>query len=141
ELWSGSLKSVSVQSVVAGAPARPAAEGGRHHTYRAVVCAIVAGLLALMISAVALLPFLEVAPESYDHLIRTAVFAKLPLKIAPGTFRSQTMRNLFPFLRKTSEDFPLERADAGSILLALAIAAPFGIRRRELKFFVPLAIV
>ncbi len=128
-------------SVEAGAPARPAAEGGRHHTYRAVMLAIVAGVVALLITAVALLPFLDIAHESYDHLVRTAMYAKIPLKIAPGSVRTQLLRNLFPFLRPASEDLPLGRADAGSILLALAIAAPFAIRRREIKFLVALAIV
>jgi hypothetical protein len=112
-----------------------------NRTYKTVVSAVAAGVLALMITAVVLLPFLDVADESYDHLVRTAMYAKIPLKIAPGAVRMQTLRNLFPFMRKTAEDFPLERADAGSILLALAIAAPFAIRRRELKFFVPLTIV
>src|SRR5207253_8213775 len=60
---------------------------------RVVTLAITAGVVALLVTAVALLPFLAIAHESYDHLVRTAMYAKIPLKIASGSVRMQLLRN------------------------------------------------
>src|SRR6185369_9338707 len=48
--------------------------------------------------------------------------------------------DLFPFLRG-GVHFPLERAEGGSLLLAMGIAAMISVRRREAWFFGALLVV
>jgi hypothetical protein len=99
--------------------------------------ALVAGALALLIGAIVLLPFLDAREQTVEHQIRLA-YASSPLNIKPGEPREALIADLFPFTRTKL----LARAEAGSIVLALAL---FGIwvarRRAEAWFFVALGVI
>jgi len=100
----------------------------------------IAGVLALLITAVALLPFFEASRNSGEYKIRTQIYAKEPLRL-PGTkVRDALIGDLFPFARG-GVHFPLERSEGGSILLAIGIAAIVSVRRREVAFFAALLVI
>src|SRR5947209_1922849 len=99
---------------------------------------VIAGTLALLLTAVALLPFFEVAPHAGEHEVRTKMYAPAPLKVAPGFARSAALADLFPFLRLRFSSVILPRAEAGSIALALALVALVRGRWRERWFFAAL---
>jgi len=101
---------------------------------------LISGALALLITAIALLPFIDASRHSGEYKIRTKIFAKEPLRL-PGTkVRDAFIGDVFPFSRG-GVHFPLERAEGGSILLAIGVAAMFAIRRKEIAFFAALLVV
>jgi hypothetical protein len=109
----------------------------RHRDPRAIRSAVVAGVLALLIGAIALLPFLDAREQTVEHQIRLA-YAASPLHIKPGEAREALIADLFPFTRTKL----LARAEAGSIVLALALVGIWCARRRgETWFFVALGVV
>jgi hypothetical protein len=109
----------------------------RHRDPGAIGSALVAGVLALLIGAIALLPFLDAREQTVEHQIRRA-YAASPLHIKPDEPREALIADLFPFTRTKL----LARAEAGSIVLALALFGVWCARRRgETWFFVALGIV
>jgi hypothetical protein len=105
--------------------------------WRGAATVVVAGVLALLLTAVALLPFLEAAPQAGEHMVRLKFYAGNPLRVAPGSVRAAFLADVFPFLRGTS---PLPRAEGGSIALALALVALARARSRETWFFAGLLV-
>jgi hypothetical protein len=100
----------------------------------------IAGILALLVCAIALLPFFEASRSSGEYKIRTQIYAKEPLRL-PGTkVRDALVGDLFPFARG-GVHFPLERSDGGSILLAIGVAAIVAVRKREIVFFLALLLI
>ncbi len=108
---------------------------GRAHRGRALACAILAGVVALLLSAIALLPFLDASRQTVEHRIRTEYFAPSPLRVAAGFSRAALLSDLLPFARNSFRHFLMARAEAGSIALALAIFALWRSRARERWFF------
>jgi hypothetical protein len=108
---------------------------GRAQRGRALAFAIGAGIVALMLSAIAILPFLDASSQTVEHRIRTEFFARGPLRVAAGLPRVALLSDLLPFVRNYFHSFPTARAEAGSIALALAIFALWGSRARERWFF------
>jgi hypothetical protein len=107
----------------------------------ALLPALAAGVLAILLTAIQLLPFLDAVRHSGEYLVRSQLYAGNPLRIEPGSVRAAVLGNLFPFLRGKVETFPLERGEAGSIVLALAIVTITTVRgRRETWFFGALAV-
>jgi hypothetical protein len=102
---------------------------GRTQRGRALTCAIAAGIVALLLSAIALLPFLDASRQTVEHRIRTEFFANAPLRIAAGLPRAALLADLLPFARSSFRHFLMARAEAGSIALALAIFALWPARR------------
>jgi hypothetical protein len=102
--------------------------------------AVVAGVLALLLTAIALLPFLDVMRYSGEYRVRALMYANEPLKTNREAVRLAVINDLFPFLRG-GIDFPLERAEGGSVLLALGAAAVFVVRRKEVAFLAALLVV
>jgi hypothetical protein len=108
---------------------------GRARRGRAIAFAVGAGVLALLITAIALMPFLEAGPQTAEHFVRTAYFAKSPLRIPAGRVSAALLSDLLPFARQSFRQFLLAHAEAGSIALALAIFALWKSRARERWFF------
>jgi len=106
----------------------------------AIIAATVAGVVALLLTAVALMPMLDALHQSGEWIVRTW-YAREPLRIAKGFVQAGAVSDLLPFVRTQYRDFLLPRAEAGSIVLALAICAVMTIRRREVWFFAGLGAI
>jgi hypothetical protein len=114
---------------------------GRDRRARAIAYAAAAGVVALLLTAIALLPFLEASPQTAEHFVRTELFAKSPLRIPAGRIVAALLSDLLPFARESFRHFLLAHADAGSIALALALFALWGSRARERWFFAILGVI
>lgn len=111
---------------------------------RPIAMALAAGVLALLLTAISLMPFLAALPYSFDYRIR-----QTPPPPAPRQEIVKAMRATFlPYYggaswhTPTAEwDFALARV--GSVALALAAIAAFRLwrRRREVRFFAILAVI
>jgi Bacterial membrane protein YfhO len=102
---------------------------------RALGAAIAAGVLALLLTAIALLPFFEAMRVSAEYGVRQLFAAE---EVPKAT--SPVSGHLFPFLPHRVASPPLVRAEAGSIVFALALTALLTVRRREVAFFGALAL-
>jgi hypothetical protein len=114
---------------------------GRTHRGRAIAYAAAAGIVAILLTAIALLPFLEASPQTGEHFVRTEFFAKGPLRIPVGRPAAALLSDLLPFARQSFRHFLLAHADAGSIALALALFALWRSRARERWFFAILGVI
>jgi hypothetical protein len=113
---------------------------GRAQRGRAITLAIAAGIVALLLSAIAILPFLDASSQTVEHRIRTEFFAPGPLRVAVGLPRAALLSDLLPFARNSFRNFLTARAEAGSIALALAVFALWRSRARERWFFAALGL-
>lgn len=110
---------------------------------RPTLLAISAGIIALLLTAITLMPFIAALPWSFDYRIR-----QNPPPPATTHEISKAIRATFlPYYggaswhTPTSEwDFGLARV--GSVILALALIASFRLlRRRDARFFAALAVI
>ena len=108
---------------------------------RALAYVVGAGIVALLLSAIAILPMLDASSQTVEHRIRTEFFAPGPLRVAAGLPRAALLSDLLPFARNGFRSFPMARAEAGSIALALAIFALWRARGRERWFFATLGFL
>jgi len=115
----------------------------RRNALQPVLLAIASGVIALLLTAITLLPFIAALPWSFDYRIR-----QNPPPPATAHEISKAIRATFlPYYggaswhTPTSEwDFGLARV--GSIILALALIASFRLlRRREARFFAVLGVI
>lgn len=113
----------------------------RRQRGRAIAHALGAGAVALLLSAIAILPMLDASAQTVEHRIRTVYFAPGPLRVAAGLTRAALLSDLLPFARNAFRNFPMARAEAGSIALALAIFALWQSRRSERWFFAALGFL
>jgi hypothetical protein len=114
---------------------------GRANRGRAIAFAAAAGIVALLLTAIALLSFLEASPQTGEHFVRTKFFAKGALRIPAGRPSAALISDLLPFARQSFRHFLLAHAEAGSIALALAIFAVWKSRARERWFFALLGVI
>jgi hypothetical protein len=114
---------------------------GRRQRGQAIAYAVGAGLLALLLTAIAVLPFLEAGPQTAESFVRTEYFAKSPLRIPTGRIAAALISDLLPFARQSFRQFLLAHAEAGSIALGLAVFALWSSRSRERWFFAALGII
>jgi hypothetical protein len=114
---------------------------GRAHRGWAIAWASAAGVVALLLTSISLLPFLEASPQTAEHFMRAEVFAKSPLHIPAGKISAALISDLLPFARQLFRQFLFARAEAGSIALALALFALWGSRTRERWFFAVLGVL
>ena len=106
----------------------------------AMVAAIASGLLALGLTAIYLLPFLDAVSETRDYAMRTQVYAHIPLPVPAGYVHDVLLGDLFPWLRSARRGLP-EDVAAGSIVVALALYSVIFVRARRTWFFVGLFVV
>ncbi|HKR63047.1 MAG TPA: YfhO family protein [Thermoanaerobaculia bacterium] len=113
---------------------------------RAIALACLCGILALLLTAISLLPFSAAAPHTVEYHVRHDLYALTPFTIAPNLITQRIGGSLFPFYggqpwRGNSTDIwePTSLRN-GSIVLALALAAlVLAPRRRDTWFFFVLA--
>ncbi len=108
---------------------------------RAIAAALAAAVIALLLSAIHLLPFLEALPQSTEHVARNAIAAPQPAQSNEVLARVST--SFVPYLhgRKWQADFEwFDTGAAGSIILALAIYAVIRVRSATTWFFAALAL-
>ena len=118
----------------------------RRDVPRVLVCAAVAGAIALLLSAIYLLPMFEAAPQTMEHQFRTGGYLGVPRGVTAEESRARILTDFFPHLHgrwwnhKVPHWVPPETAAVGSIIVALAAYALFRVRRRETAFFGALAL-
>lgn len=117
---------------------------------RAIASAIVAGIVALLLTAIYLLPFMEAGSQTLEHEIRTQLYAPTSYaQLAPRETRIHRIGRTFlpdfdgrPWRGETSPRWDPLSARAGNIAFALALVGLLVAHRRaETWFFFALAIV
>lgn len=89
----------------------------------------IAGPMALLLCAIALLPVLEMAPQTMEHTTRTTLFAEEVRGVPVREAAMRLLAGVFP-VRHPRNDGPLDTAAAGSIVLALGLYGAFRVRSR-----------
>lgn len=112
---------------------------------RRTIAVVAAGLVALALSAIHLLPMLEAMPQTMESAYRESeAFRALDPAAPPRDVLARIGTDLFPYLyfRKIEGTnlIPYDSAAVGSIVLALALFAGIRVRSRETWFFTGLAI-
>ena len=108
--------------------------------------AAAAGAIALLLSAIYLLPMFEAAPQTMEHQFRTGGYRDQPRGVPIGESGARILADVFPHLhgrwwmRKVPHWVPLETSAVGSIIVALAVYALIRVRGREVAFFGALAL-
>ncbi|HJQ38170.1 MAG TPA: YfhO family protein [Thermoanaerobaculia bacterium] len=116
----------------------------RANAGRMIGGAVAAGVLALLLSAIHLLPFVEALPHSMEFAHRDR-FEDTSIGIPAQHVLARLATNAFPWLYgrewKLSSTAPPSHTNgaAGSIILALAIYAIWRIRSRQTWFFASMA--
>jgi hypothetical protein len=116
----------------------------RRSALRPMLLAISAGIIALLLTAITLLPFIAALPWSFDYRIR-----QTPPPPAAAHEISKAVRATFlPYYGGASWHTPTSEWDfgvgrVGSVILALALIATFRLlrRRRDARFFAVLTAV
>lgn len=113
---------------------------------RALGLAASAGVLALLLCAIYLLPLLQAVEQTEEHVSRNAIFANQTRGKPAGITLARIATDVFPFLHGRQwrlpllNDIPIDSAAVGSIVLALAIYAAWRVRSRETWFFLGLTV-
>ncbi len=115
----------------------------RERALRTIGVATIAGVLALLICAVAILPLLEAIPQSYEYQLKANQRWEQP---SAARVLAVLATNFFPHLHVRSWTspplafVPAETAAVGSLVLALAVFAVWRVRSAETWFFCGLAV-
>lgn len=119
----------------------------RARIVRPIGLAAICGIVALMLTAISLMPFFAAAPETVEYRVRHDYYANTPFTSPPGMIAQRIGQSLFPFYggqpwRANSTDLWDPTAmRIGSVALALALAAfVLAPRRRDTWFFGGLAV-
>jgi hypothetical protein len=118
----------------------------RRNVVRPLASALAAGVIALLLCAIYILPIFEAAPQTMEHQFRTGGYLDVPRGVAAVESEARILTDFFPHLHgrywnwKDPHWVPLETSAVGSILLALAAFAIIRVRRREVAFFAALAL-
>ncbi len=118
----------------------------RRNVVRPLASALAAGVIALLLCAIYILPIFEAAPQTMEQQFRTGGYLDIPRGVAAVESEARILTDLFPHLHgrywnwKDPHWVPLETSAVGSILLALAAYAIIRVRRREVAFFAALAL-
>jgi len=114
---------------------------------RGIAIATASGIVALLLTSIFLLPFLEASQQTLE--LRTRLSDRtMPRPFTPELIQRRAANTVFPFWGgqpwrdSFTPEFDPQTARTGSIVLSLAIAALFVARRRkETWFFFGLALV
>ena len=107
---------------------------------RSIALAALCGVLALLLTAISLLPFFSVTPHTIEYRFRRDVYAASPFDVPPAVVGARAATSLFPFAGGRMEDgghapawdaYPMR---IGSVMLALALLSLL-YRRRDTWFF------
>jgi hypothetical protein len=118
----------------------------RRHVLRALATAVAAGIIALLICAIYLLPLLEAVNVTEEHRSRQVVFANQPRGISLQRTAATLATDFLPFLKERQWLIPSvpvilpETAAVGSIALALAVYAMARSRSAETWFLIAMAV-
>jgi hypothetical protein len=114
---------------------------------RVIAIACASGGVALLVTSIFLLPFLEASQQTLELHTRLG-FRAMPWPFMPELIQRRAANTVFPFWGgqpwrdSFTSEFDPQTARTGSIVLSLAIAAVFVARRRkETWFFAGLALV
>lgn len=112
----------------------------------AVGLATLCGAVALLLTAILLLPFFEAAPQTGEYWARHEYMAKEPFKTPPGQIARRAGLSLFswyggmPERDNHTSDWEPTNMRVGSMVVALALCAMVFARRRDTWFFAGLAV-
>ncbi|MDQ6802140.1 MAG: YfhO family protein [Acidobacteriota bacterium] len=118
----------------------------RRDLARGILSAVAAGVIALLLTAIYLLPILDAAPQSGDYQYRRQVWSHQSHGAPGAQSVARIITDFFPFAsgRRWNlpgvRDVPLDSAAVGSIVLAAAIYAIVRSRRAETRFFAVMAL-
>lgn len=109
--------------------------------WKAAGLAILCGVIALLLTAILLLPFFSVMQHTHEHYFRQVYYAEIDLPAPRPMAGDRAMLSFFPWYggqperaNLTSYWYPTT-IRAGSIVFALALAALWIARRRDTWFF------
>ncbi len=118
----------------------------RDQLVRSILSAVAAGVIALLLCAIYVLPILDAAPQSADYQFRREVWSHDPHGVPFQQAIARLLSDVLPFVSAQRwklpnvEYVPLDSSAVGSIVFALAAYAVVRARRGETWFFVGLAI-
>ena len=118
----------------------------RRKLRNAILTALAAGLIALLLCAIYILPILEAAPQTMEHAFRVGGWRTMPHGVSNAEAEARVLADVYPFLhghrwtRKGTPFMPLDTAAVGSIVLAAALYAVVRVRSRQTWFFAVLAV-
>jgi len=114
---------------------------------RVIAIACASGVVALLLTSIFLLPFIEASQQTLELRTRLG-FRSMPWPFMPELIQRRAANTVFPFWGgqpwrdSFTAEFDPQTARTGSIILSLAIAAVVVARRRkETWFFAGLALV
>lgn len=132
----------SILHVVALGAVYGAYELWANRSVRAVLIAVIAGVLALGLTAVSLLPFWTSARETVEFGVRHTMYAPAPFQIDPALVERRIKHSLIPFWGgqpqrdSYNEEWEPTTLRVGSLTLGLALCAlVLAPRRRGTWFF------
>jgi len=116
----------------------------RRTALRAVVVAAGAGVVAMLLCAISLLPLLEAIPQSIEYRMKDAIHASYgaaaPEVLAALATDAFPYLHLRPFVSPKLGQIGAETAAAGSLVLAFAVYAVWRKRSPETTFFAVLGL-
>lgn len=118
-----------------------------HRKPKAIGFAAVAGLVALGVTAISLLPFLSAAPETVEYDMRRNLYAPANFYTNAEIVGQRAARTFLPFFGGQPERdnhtalWDPSAPRVGSIIVALALASLILARRKDTWFFFGLALV
>jgi|RhiMetdeSRZDD1v2_1073273.scaffolds.fasta_scaffold04251_21 membrane protein YfhO len=103
------------------------AQSARGQRMRAIGLSAAAGVLALGLTAVQLLPLAEILPQTWEHAIRKEYYAHLPKSVPPVESLRRSAVSLLPYTQGApgavlpGGQFGMAGGYAGALLLPLAV--------------------
>jgi hypothetical protein len=116
--------------------------------FRPILMAALCGVLALLLTAIALLPFLEAAPQTMEYMVRHEYYKTHDLSFTKKDVVRRAGVSVLPWYGGQPErdnwtaDWDSTNIRTGALIVALALAAlALAPRRRETWFFFIVAVI